>query len=269
MKGSSGVRQDPFAERVAAMNGSSSSSSGGGDGRWCCWGASAAGGTGGVGKRVVQRLLQQGRVVRALVRDVDKAKSLLVSCNGPGRRSSACHVHELLRSCALPLLLWTIRIRSWAQPHFMLAVTTTTASWGCIVQLAIPFCRMRCCPLRSWSPPSSCAMVVVECAYVRCAAGRPPLNLRTGVCISHSCPLLDALSPVAVAAQASLPVGAAGALQLVAADISQRKTLTPDMFRGVCAVISCTAVKVQPKEGDTVDRQKYYQVSNAWGGGSF
>lgn len=38
-----------------------------------------AGATGGVGKRVVQRLLQQGRVVRALVRDVDKAKSLLVS----------------------------------------------------------------------------------------------------------------------------------------------------------------------------------------------
>jgi hypothetical protein len=31
------------------------------------------------------------------------------------------------------------------------------------------------------------------------------------------------------------------------------------MFRGVCAVISCTAVKVQPKEGDTVNREKYYQ----------
>lgn len=39
----------------------------------------AAGATGGVGKRVVQRLLAQGRVVRALVRDVDKAKELLVS----------------------------------------------------------------------------------------------------------------------------------------------------------------------------------------------
>jgi hypothetical protein len=47
---------------------------------------------------------------------------------------------------------------------------------------------------------------------------------------------------------------------LVAADISQRQTLTPEMFRGVCAVISCTAVKVQPKEGDTPDREKYYQV---------
>lgn len=60
--------------------------------------------------------------------------------------------------------------------------------------------------------------------------------------------------------QASLPVGSSGALQLVAADISQRKTLTPDMFKGVCGVVSCTAVKVQPKEGDTADRAKYYQV---------
>jgi uncharacterized protein YbjT (DUF2867 family) len=38
-----------------------------------------AGATGGVGKRVVQQLLSQGRVVRALVRDVEKAKQLLVS----------------------------------------------------------------------------------------------------------------------------------------------------------------------------------------------
>jgi uncharacterized protein YbjT (DUF2867 family) len=93
------------------------------------------GATGGVGKRVVERLLEQGRVVRALVRDVDKAKTLL----------------------------------------------------------------------------------------------------------------------------ASLPVAPSGALQLVAADISQRRTLTPDMFAGVGSVISCTAVKVQPKEGDTPDREKYYQ----------
>jgi uncharacterized protein YbjT (DUF2867 family) len=42
----------------------------------------SAGATGGVGKRVVQRLLEQGKVVRALVRDVDKAKSLLVSKAG-------------------------------------------------------------------------------------------------------------------------------------------------------------------------------------------
>ncbi|WIA33798.1 hypothetical protein OEZ86_006910 [Tetradesmus obliquus] len=93
------------------------------------------GATGGVGKRVVQQLLAQGRVVRALVRDVDKAKQLL----------------------------------------------------------------------------------------------------------------------------GSLPVAAGGCLQLVAADISQRQTLSPDMFDGVRAVVSCTAVKVQPKEGDTVDRAKYYQ----------
>lgn len=36
------------------------------------------GATGGVGKRVVQKLLSQGRVVRALVRDVGKAQELLV-----------------------------------------------------------------------------------------------------------------------------------------------------------------------------------------------
>lgn len=60
--------------------------------------------------------------------------------------------------------------------------------------------------------------------------------------------------------QGSLPVAAGGCLQLVAADISQRQTLSPDMFDGVRAVVSCTAVKVQPKEGDTVDRAKYYQV---------
>ena len=47
---------------------------------------------------------------------------------------------------------------------------------------------------------------------------------------------------------------------MVAADISQRQTLTADMFKGVAAVISCSAVKVQPKEGDTPDRAKYYQV---------
>lgn len=45
----------------------------------CCVCCAAAGATGGVGKRVVQQLLAQGRVVRALVRDVEKAKQLLVS----------------------------------------------------------------------------------------------------------------------------------------------------------------------------------------------
>lgn len=37
-----------------------------------------AGATGGVGKRVVQQLLDRGRRVRVLVRDVPKAKELLV-----------------------------------------------------------------------------------------------------------------------------------------------------------------------------------------------
>jgi uncharacterized protein YbjT (DUF2867 family) len=40
-----------------------------------------AGATGGVGKRVVQQLLAGGRCVRALVRDVAKARSLLVRCH--------------------------------------------------------------------------------------------------------------------------------------------------------------------------------------------
>lgn len=51
-----------------------------------------------------------------------------------------------------------------------------------------------------------------------------------------------------------------GRLEVVAADLSQRQTLLPEMFEGVRAVVSCHAVKVQPKEGDTVDRKKYYQV---------
>ncbi len=52
---------------------------------------------------------------------------------------------------------------------------------------------------------------------------------------------------------------------MVAADITQRQTLTPDMFDGVRAVVSCSAVKVQPKEGDPPDRDKYYQVGDVCG----
>ncbi len=37
-----------------------------------------AGATGGVGKRVVQTLLNKGKAVRALVRDEQKARTLLV-----------------------------------------------------------------------------------------------------------------------------------------------------------------------------------------------
>ncbi|GFR44551.1 hypothetical protein Agub_g5822 [Astrephomene gubernaculifera] len=56
-----------------------------------------------------------------------------------------------------------------------------------------------------------------------------------------------------------LPVAPGGRLELAAADIVQRQTLLPEMFEGVRALVSCTAVKVAPKEGDTADRAKYYQ----------
>ena len=39
----------------------------------------------------------------------------------------------------------------------------------------------------------------------------------------------------------------------------QARTLTPAMFKGVRQLVSCAAVKVAPKEGDTVDRAKYNQ----------
>lgn len=48
-------------------------------------------------------------------------------------------------------------------------------------------------------------------------------------------------------------------LELAAADLTQISTLLPEMFAGVVAVVGCSAVKVAPKEGDTVDRAKYYQ----------
>lgn len=40
---------------------------------------------------------------------------------------------------------------------------------------------------------------------------------------------------------------------------TQARTLTPAMFKDVRQLVSCSAVKVAPKEGDTVDRAKYYQ----------
>lgn len=57
----------------------------------------------------------------------------------------------------------------------------------------------------------------------------------------------------------SLPVAPGGVLELVAADITQKSTLLPEMFEGVRGVISASAVKVAPKEGDTEDRAKYMQ----------
>lgn len=50
-----------------------------------------------------------------------------------------------------------------------------------------------------------------------------------------------------------------GSLELIAADLTQPATLLPEMFTNVKAVISAAAVKVAPKEGDTIDRRKYYQ----------
>ena len=41
------------------------------------------------------------------------------------------------------------------------------------------------------------------------------------------------------------------ALELAVADVTQERTLLPEMFEGVTSAISCVAVSVAPKEGDT------------------
>ena len=48
-------------------------------------------------------------------------------------------------------------------------------------------------------------------------------------------------------------------VELVEADITLAETLTPLVTEGVEAVICCTGTKVQPVEGDTPTREKYYQ----------
>eukprot|EP01025_Chloroclados_australasicus_P025138 TRINITY_DN2511_c1_g1_i2.p1 TRINITY_DN2511_c1_g1~~TRINITY_DN2511_c1_g1_i2.p1 ORF type:complete len:618 (+),score=72.12 TRINITY_DN2511_c1_g1_i2:78-1856(+) len=48
-------------------------------------------------------------------------------------------------------------------------------------------------------------------------------------------------------------------LEVAAVDFTQRKTLVEEMFCGVERLIDCSAVIVTPKEGDTEDRQKYFQ----------
>ncbi|MGF1481562.1 MAG: CIA30 family protein [Cyanophyceae cyanobacterium] len=48
-------------------------------------------------------------------------------------------------------------------------------------------------------------------------------------------------------------------VELFAADITIPETLTLQMMQQVEAVICCTGVKVQPVEGDTPKREKYYQ----------
>ncbi|GBF91894.1 hypothetical protein Rsub_04999 [Raphidocelis subcapitata] len=58
---------------------------------------------------------------------------------------------------------------------------------------------------------------------------------------------------------ASLPAAPGGVLELAPADVTQPATLRPEMLAGVRQLVSCCAVKVQPKEGDTADRAKYFQ----------
>ncbi|MGD1918405.1 MAG: CIA30 family protein [Pleurocapsa sp.] len=48
-------------------------------------------------------------------------------------------------------------------------------------------------------------------------------------------------------------------VDLFEADITIADTLKPSMMEGVTAVICCTGTKVQPVEGDTPTREKYYQ----------
>jgi uncharacterized protein YbjT (DUF2867 family) len=48
-------------------------------------------------------------------------------------------------------------------------------------------------------------------------------------------------------------------VDLVVADITKPETLNSLVMADVQAVICCTAVRVQPVEGDTADRAKYYQ----------
>jgi uncharacterized protein YbjT (DUF2867 family) len=48
-------------------------------------------------------------------------------------------------------------------------------------------------------------------------------------------------------------------VELVEADITIPETLTPLVTDGIEAVICCTGTKVQPVEGDTPTREKYYQ----------
>lgn len=48
-------------------------------------------------------------------------------------------------------------------------------------------------------------------------------------------------------------------VDLVVADITKPETLTPMVMANIQAVICCTSVRVQPVEGDTANRDKYYQ----------
>lgn len=43
--------------------------------------------------------------------------------------------------------------------------------------------------------------------------------------------------------------------------MTEKDTLLPEYFKGVKKVINAVSVIVGPREGDTPERQKYYQVS--------
>ena len=48
-------------------------------------------------------------------------------------------------------------------------------------------------------------------------------------------------------------------LEIVIADVTQPSSLGPEVFQGVSRVVACTAAIVMPKEGDSANREKYYQ----------
>ena len=87
------------------------------------------------------------------------------------------------------------------------------------------------------------------------AAGAAAAGLSPG----HRAPTRKPHALARSLAQGGLEAAPGASLELVAADLTQLSTLLPEMFAGVVAVVGCSAVKVAPKEGDTVDRAKYYQ----------
>jgi len=48
-------------------------------------------------------------------------------------------------------------------------------------------------------------------------------------------------------------------VEIIEADLTIPETLTPEVMKDVTAIICCTGTKVQPVEGDTPTREKYYQ----------
>ncbi len=48
-------------------------------------------------------------------------------------------------------------------------------------------------------------------------------------------------------------------LELFEADITIPQTLTPALYKNITAVVCCTGARVQPVQGDTPNREKYYQ----------